>query len=154
MPDTLKAAFAFGILIFGAALFTPLLVDTTQNDASSVHELEEDETQNVTDHLSINAINIDNGQSEADVTLENLDTLNTTGKHLNVSEEHEFSLSGDTINVTLNSITSNNAATFTVVYPPMFGWDGPPRLFFENMEIVIVLLAAAIIVGSVSVVLK
>lgn len=152
--SAVKATFAVGLLLFGMAVFTPLLINTTQSDATAVHELSEGETENVTEHLSINAVDISSGQSGANVTIENLDTLNTSAKHLNTSESHDYKLSGDTVNVTLDSITDNNEATFTVIYPPMFGWDDEPRTFFENIEIVIVLLAGAVIIGSLAVILK
>lgn len=134
------AVFAAGILIFVAALFVPTFVDNTTADATDVVELSEGESTNLTDRLSIEAHDINSGQDEINTTLQNLADLNATTAHLNTSETKTLNLSNEDINVTLDSISSNDEATITAVYSPAFGWDAAPRLFFENMEMVFALL--------------
>lgn len=148
------AVFAAGILIFVAALFVPTFVDNTTADAEDVVELGEGESTNLTDRLSIEAHDINNGQNEVNTTLKNLVTLNTTTAHLNTSETKTVNLSNEDINVTLDSITSNDVATLTAVYSPTFAWDEAPRLFFENMEMVFALLGFLIALASIGAVVN
>lgn len=155
MADALKAAFAVGILLFGAALFVPPLADATQDDATETLEVNNGTDTAVTERLTAAVTDVDTAASPSHATIAytNNRTLNTTATTVDVGNTSTVMLSGDGINTTVTSI-SGETVQFDVEYPPMFGWDREARLFFENSELILVLLGAVVIVGAVAVVLK
>lgn len=150
----IMGAVALGVLVLAMALFVPSLIDATQDDAQKTVELTEGSSQNLTERLSLTAHDISSGQSEANVTLENLVTLNRTAEHLNVSETKTLNLSNEDVEVTLDSISDTDEALITATYSPMFGWDAGPRTFVENLDLVLALLGALTILGGIFIGLK
>lgn len=147
-------AMILGLVILGIALFIPSMIDATQSDSVTTVQLADGETANVTEVLQIEASNISNGQSEANITVRNTRTFNDSQKLHNVSETKSHTVDGDTVDTTLDSIDSSNVATITVNYSPMFGWDRGPKVFFKNTPIILSLVGFLLLMGILIVVVR
>lgn len=136
-----KGIFAAGILILAVALFIPTFVDTTQGNATQVLELDNGSSVELTDKLSVGAVTVSNTGNNATIEYTDETSLATNQTLLNVSESGNMTLSGDYVNVTLDSIPENETVRITSTYPPMFGWNAAARTFINNSEIILVMLA-------------
>lgn len=155
MADPLKAAFAVGILTFGAALFVPPLADATQDDATDTLEVDNGTETDITDRLTVGITEVNTTATPSYATVEytNNRTLDSVNATIDVTNSSTVTLSEDDLKTTVHSI-HGEMVMIGVTYPPMFGWDREARTFFQNIELIIVLLGVAIIVGAVAVVLK
>jgi hypothetical protein len=156
MPDV-KDAVAVGILVLCVAVFVPTLVDGTQNDKTAIAEIEENSTFDYTDKLSVEAVSVSQSSSSATIEVRNSETFESSQKVLNASESKVYQVGGENVTATLEQLrfsTGGEYATVSVSYPPTFGFGDASKDFFENMEIVIVLVGFIIVLGVLGVVSK
>lgn len=149
MPKRIAVtALVIGIFALAAALLGPTLIGATNDRATSGYEFTEGESFNVTDNLRADVQDIEFNKNDANITLTNTNTYNTSVFHLNVSETKTRFMDGYRINATLSGITDQNEATATFEYPPTFGWDDGAETFVKNMEIVFALVLFMIVLGG------
>lgn len=145
--SNLGLGFAIGVLVLGMALFVPALIDASQGDASDTFELTNQSSEDLTDTLQVEVTRVNQSEDNTNVTVRDLRSLDTNSTQLDAGNATDLTLSGDTINVTADSIINASASQLTVVYPPMFAWDDGPRTFVDNLDIVLALLAMVVILG-------
>lgn len=156
MPDV-KDAVAVGILVLSVALFVPTLVDVTQDTKQDIAQIQNQSTEEFTGRLSVRVTDVSFSGSKATVEVSNSDTLESNETTLNVSQSEQLTVGGENVTVKLENvdlITGYEYATVTVTYRPTFGFGSGSKIFFQNMEIVIVLIGFIIVLGVLGVVSK
>lgn len=156
MPNP-KNAIAVGVLVLSVALFIPTLVDGTQNENQDISEIENGTTYDVNEKLSVSvtSVNVSNNTSKVEVT--NTDTLESSEKLLNVSKSKVYTIGGENVTAKLEGLRESprgEFATVTVTYPPTFGFGQASKTFFENVELMIVLVGFIIVLSVLGVVSK
>jgi len=133
-------ALALGLLL-------PTLIAASTDDAENTVELVENESATLTDRLTVTADQVNETGDNGTIQLTDEQSLDTATAFLNESQQKNVTLSGDNITVALDDVATDGTAKITLTYPPLFAWADGPRLFMENIHIVLVGLAAAIIIG-------
>lgn len=141
-------AFAVGVIGLSIALFAPQAIDPVINDLSDTTNVTEGEQKDITERLVLETENVDQGGDQVNVSFLSTKTRNvTTTGPVNVSNSTTVTLDGDSITFTPEEITGSTTADVTVEYPALFGWDDGPRTFVENLDIMLMIVFAALAVA-------
>jgi hypothetical protein len=146
MPDAVKTMLFMGVLVLATAFLVGPLSTYATTDASQTLELRQNDSVEVTDTLSVTALDVNQSNSTTQYQITDEDTLATNQTRLSVSQGSVLLLSGDNITVSLDSIESSVSVT-EVEYPPMFGWDDGPRTVISNLPIILTLIMFTALVG-------
>lgn len=149
------AIFAVGVLALVIAVAGPSILDPVINDSDQTLSVTGGEDYVLTDTLNVSVTDIEQGASTANATFTNLRTRNTSSTGA-VAEGNSttVTLDGDQITFEVDDITGSNTAVTTAVYPPLFGWADGPRRFMENLDIIIMILIGAIVIGMAVIMVK
>lgn len=147
MPDMMEAL-ALGVLVLAVAVFVPTLIDATDQDTTQSVELVEGEQTDLTDNLAVRADAIANtaAGTNATIRVRSLDTLNDSTKTIDEGNTSVFVVDGANVDVE-NVATSNDSVIVRSTYDPRFGWNGGAATFFDNIGVILALLALIIVVA-------
>lgn len=153
----LKIAISLGLVVFALALFTPVLVNATEEKQTQNLRIGENRTTELTDALSVRSERVRPTQDTATIAVINTRSLNESQQQLNVTETKEYVVDGNSVNVTLNDAFEGDTqeiSRLTVEYSPTFGWVGPASLFVENLGVVLVAISFMTVIGLILVVIR
>lgn len=150
MPN-IKAAMTIGVFVLVVALVLPSIIGAADSDQTAAVEITQDETIELTDRLSIRADDVNPSGDNATLTVFNSQGLNQSQQLLNDSQTKTFVVDGYATNVTLDntflSEGSKRTSRLAIAYSPYFGWDSGARLFFQNLELLLVLVGGIMVLG-------
>ena len=148
--ETLKAIFGLGILVLVIAFLVPGMISLTSGESSTVYELNENDSVQVTDRLSLTLQDINETDLNVTVELTDLQSLQNTTATLENLSTNELQLEGENITVGVGSVyDADTPVRIDVDYPKMYGWDAGPRTFMQNIEVIVVLIAGIMVMGVV-----
>lgn len=129
---------ALGIVIIGimVAGFLPTLIDDPRQDRDLT--LTQDNNTEIIVYNQLNASVDEVTATNATITLENVDTGNTTTVIVPDGSFNETELSGDTLNVSVSRVLADTEADVTYTYPPTFGWEGGTNFIVDNLGITLI----------------
>lgn len=143
------AFFAFGMIVMVVALFLTPLIGTAATDAKASVSVADGESQQINDNLEIE-VQIDN-KDNVTITVRDL-----TNYEQNVSQNFA---PGDNTTVTVSGeeiffeyreyVDSNSEAVIDVTYPPTFGFGETTRLFYENLDTILSMVALIIMLAGI-----
>jgi len=151
MANPIKAVIVFGIFVLAVSLLVPTLITATTSNQTSVLELEENETRELTEKLTTTAQKVNPPGDNATISFEDTTALKTNSTYLNAtsSPNGNVTLSGDQINVSLRSVSNDSVATVSISYPPMFGWIDGARSFINESGLLIAMVSVVAIIGVI-----
>jgi hypothetical protein len=135
------ALFGFGILVLVVGLFiAPMITDTAARAEQTV-AIQDGNSANLQQNLNISA-SIDN-QNDATVTVTDLTTFeeNSTAE-LDPGENETVRLAGEDILITYDQFSQGgDYGVFTVQYPAAFQYSENVQFFYDNLQILLVIIA-------------
>lgn len=139
---------ALGVFVLLIGLIFPTAIDASHTDATAGFELSEGENTTVTDGLrmAVESVEGDN----ATISLTDTQTRESERQTLTIGETGTFTTNGETSNVTVESINSNNVTTSTVEYSRTYGWGDGPKTFVDNLGLILAILAFLMGVGALA----
>lgn len=139
---------ALGIFVLLIGLIFPTAIDASHTDATAGFELSEGENTTVTDGLrmAVESVEGDN----ATISLTDTQTRETESQTLTIGETGTYTTNGETSNVTVESINSNNVTTSTAEYSRTYGWGDGPKTFVDNLGLILAILAFLMGVGALA----
>lgn len=150
MPD-IKSAMTIGVFVLVVALLLPAVISAADSDQSKKVELTEGETIEVKNGLAITGDDINPSGDNATVTVFNQDTLNGSTQQLNDTETKYFVVDGYNTSVSANntflSDNSRKTSRLTIGYNPYFNWNGGATIFFQNLELLLVIVGGIMVLG-------
>jgi ABC-type oligopeptide transport system substrate-binding subunit len=159
MSNTAKIAFTFGVFVLLIAMLVPTLISATDSNQTESIELNEGESTAITQRLTVTAQNVSNSGQNATFVAQSEASLNTTEYGLNVTESQTQTLDGENVTIHLRNIQSPtdgsaDVATLDVTYSPFFGWNDGATAFWNNLGIIVGMVAFLMVVGLVMVAVK
>lgn len=143
---TITAITGIVLVVLAIALSVPAFQTTIREDTVNTFSIDEGETKSV-NSADITAQDIDRGNSEATLTLiQHGDSVTHT---LNVSETRTFTLNGDSHEVTLDEIPSQNTAVITVRYDQLDNWSRTSEIIWTRIPFLIALIAIVMLLGGI-----
>lgn len=147
MPDT-ATVFGFVVLTLLIAVAVPAAVSITTDDATVTYDLDIGETETVTEQLVV--IVQDSSKTDAEITLRDDKTLDSQTETLNESETQQYTVSNETVNVTLQQAGGAQAnATVAVDYPRTYGWSDGAKTVVDNLPLMLVAAGGLVVIGGI-----
>lgn len=145
------AGLALGLFVLLAAFAIPPAIDATNNRDSSVHLIDVDETVEVTPGLEVTVEDSTNSQSTLLFT--DVDSGLTHNTTIQEGATQNFTLDNEFVEVTLQDAT-NADAQIRLEYAHTYGWAPGAKTLAEQMDVVLVLFAFVVVLGSIGAVIS
>lgn len=144
--ETIMAVAGIMLIVFSLAFVFPAIILAQESPETTTLTVTENEITAVKAPLYIQALNINNNQDTANITVINQDTGDTasTGE-ITEGDTVSLTLSGSQVNITLDTVLSASKATVVIDYPIYFGWPSEAQTVFSNLPSIIIATAVFII---------
>lgn len=155
VEKAVEVAIVLGVCLLAVVVATPLMIDSVTTDTDSRVAIQEGEFVDLTERLKVTAQTVREPQNEVTVRYRNEQTFERIDVTLNETDPPEnktVQLSGENITASLIEIDDNSTAIVETTHSPMFGWADGPRVFFENMPVVIAMIAFVLVLAVIKVV--
>lgn len=138
-------------LTIGAILIGNVMpVGITETTADDTYNLTQDEGTKyvVVDQKLNSTVTASSAGASATIELEDADG-STVSNSVNVGETVTYSISGDEVDVTVNSVTSATPNVIDVTYdvPPDYGWDSASQSIWSLIPVFLILGALVLLAG-------
>jgi len=148
MDKVLKGVFALGIIGLAVAFLIPTLVGAASGDSTSYMELHQNDTQSLTDRLSLSLDDVNGTDKNVTVTLRDETDFDNTTAEISTGSQREVQLSGENVTIAVRTVyDANKSVKMAVDYPPMFGWVSGAAVFINNIGVILVLLGGIMLLA-------
>lgn len=152
MSAKLPVAFvALGMFTLLIAFAVPPAISASQSTTTDTFVLGEDETAAVTDGLNVTLD--DSTDGNATVTFEDTETGISETVTVNESETVNVTLNGEDVTVTVTE-SSELEAQLEVEYSQRYGWDAGAKTVASHLDVILLIVAFALLVGGMGAVVS
>lgn len=145
MPNITQAV-SLGIIILFVVVAIPTVIDAADTNGVQTVELEENETEGLTDRLEITAEDVNASSNETTLKLRDTQSLDEDTQTIANQSTSTFNLSGGDVTVTVQEV-SQNTTQADVSYPSTYGWSDGAQTLTANLGLVLVVTAFIVVVG-------
>lgn len=142
---------ALGMFVLLAAFALPPAIDASQSTETRTMVLDEGETDVVTTGLNVTANDTTN--TEAVIDFEDAETGLSERVTLTEGENVTVTINDENVTVTVTETTSTDV-TLDVEYSPRYGWDSGAKTVVAQLDVILVLVAFALILGAMGAVVS
>lgn len=142
----------FGVFVLLIGLVIAPTITASNTDASQGYELAEGENATVTEGLEITVDKV--GPSNATITLKDTHTRLSETNELAEGDNSTYSVNGENMTVTLENIDDNSVTRTTVEYPRTYGWSDSTKLYANQFDVLLGIIAFLMVMGSLGAVTK
>lgn len=151
MNKSAVAIVTLGLMLLMGAYAVPSMADATTFPEEFSTQLDEGQTEQITDGLEITLD--DSTNSQANVTVRDTETDETDNLSIQEGANATYNLTGGTGNVTVVE-TDDQAAQLDVTYDPMFGWSPAAQAVIGEIELILTLILFLVVLGSMAVIIQ
>lgn len=147
----------FVLILFLVALSVPLLVDSPGEDVKDAIRFESQEETVINDRLQIFAADINPNDDEAEITLTDIETLDSQTETIQEGENATFDLGDETVVVEVLRVvgtSDEDVVDVEVVFSPTYGWTETAKTAADNFGVIMVALTLIIFVSFVFVAVR
>jgi hypothetical protein len=144
--------FVLGAFALVAAGMLPGLQSATTDGVNETRTLEVGEPDTVQDKFILNATEVSVNGSNATVTVTDLESQERNTTTLNVSQSETLEVGGESVDVSVEEVRSSSTTVVRASYSSLYGMDDGPRLVFENLGLLILMVGFIMIIVIASVV--
>lgn len=145
MPNIVQAV-SLGIIILFVVVAIPTVIDATETEGVQTIELEENETERLSDRLEITAENINASANETTLKLRDTQSLDEQTQTVASGSTTTFNLSDGDVTVTVQEVEQNTTQS-DVSYPRTYGWGDGAKTITDNLGLVLAVAAFIIVLG-------
>lgn len=142
---------ALGLFALLIAFAVPPAISASQSTTNDTFVLAENETTTVTDGLNVTLDASTDGN--ATVVFEDTETGISETVTLNESETVNVTLNGENVTVTLDD-ASETEAQVSVEYSPRYGWDAGAKTVAAHLDVILLIVAFALLFGGMGAVVS